>query len=839
MRLAAVRPGLCLVLTLWFASTRPSMATRSGTPISKAWWESGEFSRIRAEAAEYKKKGDLAGWESAYQRGYSEARRQGIVPAQISYLSALGNIRMLRFHYQEALAAYLEGRQLAERAGDWLNAGGIAVNLTSLYTQVWDLPSAIAAAEQGRAALAHVPSAYYKPQLLLQAARLHASQNDPDAEALFLAAVEAARQQPDLTLPGQAQDSHDAASEALAWDLLGLFRIQQGRLKSAEEAITEAFRIRKLYVQVDLATSYASLGALKLACGEDLVAAERFTDRAIAAAEQGSEARPLHVLLNQRGRIYLKQGRMPEALQSLRSAVEWAVRWRRGVPSSGSALTSSNMELDRGIFDSFVETAAGEALATGNAELAAESFLAAETSRASSLRETQALSSVWRRKLPPAYWENLSLLRSEQAKAVRDGRPSKSKESRLQLELTEMEAVAGLGFFSNIAENFRDQNSLTHFQRRLKRDELFLSFHLGRESFLWAVTDRSLRIYRLDPEQKIRGRVMAFREAVATGRAEAADLGQKLYQSLFGPLGQDQLVQKRWLLSLEDSLFEAPFAALVLERIGGQVRYLIEEHSLQIVPGAFSLDTRLAPLGGRMVAVGDPIYNGADPRWGGRQAWWRGTNPPLGAGLNRLPGSGVEARSSARAWGDATVLEGEKATRSGFLQALETAPGVVHLATHVLADGRHRDQAFVAFGMEPDGQPGLLAAPEIAALRVTRVNGGVNGGANGAVNGGGVSGAGPLVVMTGCASGSGEFAAGAGLLGLTRAWLEAGASGVVSTAWPVSDRSAPLLTDFYRSLKSTSPAEALRQMQVGMRHSGTWQAAPAYWAAYQMTGGAR
>ena len=103
---------------------------------------------------------------------------------------------------------------------------------------------------------------------------------------------------------------------------------------------------------------------------------------------------------------------------------------------------------------------------------------------------------------------------------------------------------------------------------------------------------------------------------------------------------------------------------------------------------------------------------------------------------------------------------------------------------------------------------------------------------------------GALIVMTGCATGTGDARAGAGLLGLTRAWMMAGARAVVATNWPVPDVDGDLIPAFYRNLRTrnsetNSAAEALRRSQVEQIHSGTWQAAPSYWAAFQVTGGGR
>jgi len=91
--------------------------------------------------------------------------------------------------------------------------------------------------------------------------------------------------------------------------------------------------------------------------------------------------------------------------------------------------------------------------------------------------------------------------------------------------------------------------------------------------------------------------------------------------------------------------------------------------------------------------------------------------------------------------------------------------------------------------------------------------------------------------MTGCATSAGEARAGAGLLGLTRAWLMAGASTVVSTAWPVEDTSGGIFARFYTHLRNHSAAEALQVSQREVAHSRAGREAPASWASYQVTGG--
>jgi CHAT domain-containing protein len=76
---------------------------------------------------------------------------------------------------------------------------------------------------------------------------------------------------------------------------------------------------------------------------------------------------------------------------------------------------------------------------------------------------------------------------------------------------------------------------------------------------------------------------------------------------------------------------------------------------------------------------------------------------------------------------------------------------------------------------------------------------------------------------------------GAGLMGMTRAWLMAGARAVVATEWSTPDDSGVFFSRFYRHLKRSEardPAEALRAAQVETLRSADWRSHPGFWAAY-------
>ena len=809
------------------AATRPSSAIRAGSPDSSQWWETKDFAEFTKAVHARRTAGDFAGLESVYRRGYQRARELGNGPAQISYLSNLGTARWLSRRYAPALEAYMQAAELAERAGDWSALGGIAVNLSLVYQRMGDANAALSALERGMTAVDRLrtpPS--YKAQLLMSLRSVRAALQENrarrrDIAPRFQDAIEAARQ------------TADPNAEASAWDLLGQEEMAAGDLEAAETSLGEALRLRTSNSPKNLGFSYAALGALRLtqadrAQGEErhqrAKEAEALTERAVLS---GSSGPVNHVLLHQRGRIRELLGQTGLALEDFSAAVDQATQWNGAVPAALSLVTGANIAMQHEIFESFVEAAARQALRTKDRRWAAEAFMALEANRATSLRESRELAPVWKKRLPAAYWETLGRLTQEEARDLSTNSTISSGSKRLRLELTEMELKAGIGVSVMLAENFRTRNSLIHFEQGLGECDLLLSFYLGKqESYLWAVTQKSMELYRLPSESELREEIGRFREAILDGGPARDKLGANLYQRLFGSLDPADTAKTSWLLSLDGALFELPFAALVSGYENGKPVYAAELHSTQRIPGAMFLNASLngeTATPGGYLGVGDPVYNSADPRRSGSRKWENGDQ------LNRLVSSARELRRSSENWrADAgptrpiKILDGTAAQRDAFLQALQAAPSTIHLATHVLtpptrSSTTQSEPAFLAFSLDSSGSPGLLSSSEIGMLHVP----------------------GALIVMTGCSTATGDARVGAGLLGLARAWMMAGARAVVATNWPVPDADGDLIPAFYRHLRSSSTAEALRRSQLEVIHSGTWQAAPSYWAAFQVVGGGR
>ncbi|MCP5117217.1 MAG: CHAT domain-containing protein [bacterium] len=321
----------------------------------------------------------------------------------------------------------------------------------------------------------------------------------------------------------------------------------------------------------------------------------------------------------------------------------------------------------------------------------------------------------------------------------------------------------------------------------------------------------------------------AFRQTIESS-TEGPTAGHRLYQILFGKVASEILEEPQWIILPDGPLFEAPISALVSGRNReGKPVYLVENHSCRILPSAaLLLKPSPEPWQGPMLALGDPVYNSADPRWLPQrvpaEGWrgWLGQTDPVEPALQlaRLASSAREARAVAEAYRNnhqPVLLTGSRVNLAEFRSALRTQPSAVHLATHVVASPGNPRAGNIALSLRPGGETELLSATTLSKLDVNA----------------------QIVVMSGCSSGSGETLPGEGLVGLTRAWLRAGAHHVTATLWQTADTPGELLPAFYRYLGSRdetrdAPERALQLAQIDMLRSAGWRSRPKHWAAYFM-----
>ncbi len=422
------------------------------------------------------------------------------------------------------------------------------------------------------------------------------------------------------------------------------------------------------------------------------------------------------------------------------------------------------------------------------------------------------------------YFKLLSDLQTAQARVTLGGNSLQDevKLRSIRLELSELEDRSLTP--STKKEKYPFQNSLKGIQARLHPSEVLLSFCLGRtRSFLWAVTVDDVELHELPNDVEIEQRARHFADALQSGKnGDSAALA--LSHTLFGQLSPGAWRKHDWLIT-EDGAFagQIPYAALQDISVAGVKEPLAAHHSLRSLPSELLLliPDKAKPQR-RFIGIADPIYNLADSRRRQKVHYVpAGNTQTQPTTLGRLAGSDREVKAAAKlsSMPETQILAGSDATGATLRKALEKVPEMLHFAVHVVSPEGKPQEAALALSLTNDNMPELLTRETVAAYRVP----------------------GSLVVLSGCSSGQGKALPSAGLIGLGRAWLLAGASAVVVSSWPIPDDSGEFFSSFYGHLQRTvsgslaqRAATALEAAQLDMQRSGGYRTSPSFWAAYSI-----
>jgi CHAT domain-containing protein len=747
-------------------------------------------------------------------RAVFEGTRLAAAAARDSYIQvrATANIGSCWFalhQYRLALKLFLDAQALAERNGDGSAVAALDANVASLYSEMGERDAAILWLEKSLTRWRNQERAEHVAQLKFELAALRARQNRfPEAKELFAKGIEAAARNGDWALV------------AVGYNKLGEELLRDGQWQEAEGPLLHAFYIRKLH-RLPLEGSYTNLGKLRLAQG-DLGSALALLDRGVEAVARSTGGMPVWDAYLARGEARLAQNNYREALADLRTAVHFARAWRWSLPADDASSVGAEGILDR-VYSGVIEAGNRLYLETHDPALIRETFEASEENRAVSLRvliqDRQETT-----EFPTAYWQALGQLQRAETVALRGGEQAAVDAARA--EWIRQEARVAPDLVPLPAE------SLDKLRHALDSDTALFSVRLGmRDSWLWAAGQEGIELHRLPPRDEIQSLAAAASRAIRENQTNA-QAPAELYQVLFRSLAPRFQHKSRWLLALDSALADVPFAALRVER-GLHAPYLAERHVTEMIPGAaYWLQTgaqrSLSAQPGPFLGVGDPIYNRADPRLpspsqveGGpttRWALFAAARPrETSWALPRLVGSGAEIERCGRMWGgEALLLRGREATGENVRKMLDRNPAVIHFAVHFLETAPPHPHGLIALGLGADQQPELITPVEVSHWRVQA----------------------GLVVLSGCGSGVGEALPGAGLMGLTRAWLTAGARAVLASRWATTDEDGALFAAFYREFRANGwdAAAALSRAQVRMIREGGWRARPSYWGTWFVVG---
>jgi CHAT domain-containing protein len=283
---------------------------------------------------------------------------------------------------------------------------------------------------------------------------------------------------------------------------------------------------------------------------------------------------------------------------------------------------------------------------------------------------------------------------------------------------------------------------------------------------------------------------------------------RELYAELIAPVA-DKLPTNGTLLVIEphEALWLVPFAALQL----ADRTWMGDRWPLLYAASAQTLDEiRREPCyatldESKILVVGNPVMPKVTTQEGYEIT------------LNRLPGAEQEARSIIELLGvrEHRLLIGAEATEAS-VKNLALKHNILHLATHGFAYTEDPLASFVAFS-PTQTENGLLTAREVASNASLPAD---------------------LVVLSACQTGLGRIS-GDGMLGLSRAFLIAGARTILVSQWSVSDKAtADLMVAFYKhyfSLETPNKAVALQKAMQSLRVQPEYSH-PLYWVPFVLVG---
>jgi CHAT domain-containing protein/tetratricopeptide (TPR) repeat protein len=409
----------------------------------------------------------------------------------------------------------------------------------------------------------------------------------------------------------------------------------------------------------------------------------------------------------------------------------------------------------------------------------------------------------------------------------------------------------GLGFGQNHAAAGAGSapEALHPEQIARKTGATLLFYWLGdKESYLWAVGPDRTVFSTLPGNQQITTWVTRYNKAIlgSGDPAEAANAdGVALYAALIAP-AKKVLDARRPVIVLADGVlnqmnFEtllAPNAAAGEKQTSGlkghddsarlvagadaqayqrgaaagTQHYLVEDYTLESAP---SLD--LLAHGSEQKAKGDAAA---------RNLLLMGNAAAADVDFPPLPLFGVEmTRIAGRFQPDeTTVFTGAKATPAAYESASPEKFTYIHFVSHATAsETSPLDSAIIlsnpAGASSAASSAGGVSAYKLYAREIVahKLNA-------------------RLVTISACYGTGTRAYAGEGLVGLSWAFLRAGARQVVAALWEVTDESTPRLMDgLYAGIAAgKKPVEALREAKLAMLHSGTRFKEPFYWAPFQI-----
>lgn len=630
-------------------------------------------------------------------------------------------------------------------------------------------------------------------------------------------------------------------------ETLGRISLEAGSYEQARTAFHSALSLLKpntrpwARVQTYLGQTEHLLGNLDLASAAYAKALSFFQGKKIS--DYTNEAALRFGL----GKLALQRGQISEAETQLKRSIDLTDLLREN--ASSDDLRSSFLDSVHNRYEAYVELLMTRDSSEPGQGLNIRAFEASESGRArallDSLRNYQ--KELRQPSDPLLLREEIKLQEEEQtlvdartklvsegaSKQARDELDTKLAEVRANYETLQARIKSNPKFI-----NFLRPKPLSYetIQKQVTdANTSLLSYSLGdTKSFAWVITPEGLSSFELSDRRTINDaadRLLNLLKSPATADDQKTEL-QKAIDQVSGLVIQPvaaKLHGSRLVVVADGLLQYVPFQILKSTTDGNDS--LISRFDVTGAPSASALAVarqeriNRQPGAKLVVGFGDAVFSSdyLPPGHGTTSADSTTSRSEELSRLRKLPRlfhAQRELRAIRDVAGNDSVFYTEyAATRYNLLHVDLSQFRILHVVTHGVLDTDEPELSGLVLSMVDEyKQPvdGFVSLGDIYRLRAPV----------------------DLVVLSACQTAVGRGLRGEGLIGLTRGFMYAGASGVVASLWKVDDKvTAQLMRHFYANMLEggMGPAAALRAAQNTIRSQPQWSS-PYYWAGFTFHG---
>jgi CHAT domain-containing protein len=320
---------------------------------------------------------------------------------------------------------------------------------------------------------------------------------------------------------------------------------------------------------------------------------------------------------------------------------------------------------------------------------------------------------------------------------------------------------------------------------------------------LWAITPHHIHLLSLPAQSAIETQVHSYQNAILKSTdplREQNQAAKDLYETLVAPAAE-MIPKGSKVLIIPDGVLNGLNFETLLAPGSGSSHYWIEDvtirnaNSIRMLSGVNPDAAQNNPK--KLLLIGNPVITGT--------------------GYDNLVNAFAEIRDIEKHFpkDSQTVVTQSGAVPASYLESNPEDFSYIHFVAHGMASRLDPLDSAVVLS-PPPGNPDnfKLYARDIMRDPLHA----------------------RLVTISSCYGSGSRAYAGEGLVGLSWAFLRAGAHNVIGALWEVNDASTPLLMDrLYAGLEAGStPDDALRAAKLSLIHSPAVYRKPLYWAAFQL-----